>query len=88
MAIVGGTSADTNKFKWWKNHASEVPKWSSGRAILLLQLLSAAIEQVVFPLNKQEDTFGTLLLICPPPLFWVKGEIAEWVLCASHDDII
>ena len=46
MAIADGTSADANKLEWWKNHASEVPKWSSGcRAILLLQPSSAAAEQ-------------------------------------------
>ena len=47
MAIADGTSADANKLEWWKNHASEVPKWSSGcRAILLLQPSSAAAERV------------------------------------------
>ena len=49
MAIADGTSADANKLEWWKNHASEVPKWSSVcRAILLLQPSSAAAERV-FP---------------------------------------
>ena len=47
MAIADGTSAVTDKLEWWKNHASELPKWSSGcRAILLFQPSSAAAERV------------------------------------------
>ena len=52
MAIADGTSAGANKLEWWKNHASEVPKWySSCRAILLLQPSSAAAERVFFLLT-------------------------------------
>ena len=36
---------DADKLEWWKNHAVQLPFWSTCcRAILLLQLSSAAAE--------------------------------------------
>ena len=46
LAAANGTSVDAEKL-WWKNHAVQLPFWSTGcRAILLLQPSSAAAEQV------------------------------------------
>ena len=47
LAAANGTSVDADKLEWWKNHAVQLPFWSTGcRAILLLQPSSADAERV------------------------------------------
>ena len=47
LAAANGTSVGAYKLEWWKNHAVQLPFWSTGcRAILLLQPSSAAPERV------------------------------------------
>ena len=47
FAAANGTSVDADKLEWWKNHAVQLPFWSTGcQAILLLQPSFAAAERI------------------------------------------
>ena len=45
LAAANATLVDADKLEWWKNHAVQLPFWSTGcQAIVLLQPSSAAAE--------------------------------------------
>ena len=56
LAAANGTSVDADKLEWWKNHAVQLPFWSTGcRVILLLQPTSAAAKQVLSLLLRRNN---------------------------------
>ena len=49
MALANGVSSVVNKTEWWRNHAEQLPKWSSTcKLLLLIQPSSAAANGFFF----------------------------------------